>query len=110
MEDWLNLINAETEGDLMDIETNTQIKEVRDTIVILRELNADEKVKQEAYYREKRLHDEASALGCARREGLAEGLAKGLAKVEAKRESEIVANLRKIGMTEEQIKSVLKTN
>ena len=92
----------------MDIETNTQIKEVRDTIVILRELNADEKVKQEAYYREKRLHDEAS--GCARREGLAEGLAKGLAKVEAKRESEIVANLRKIGMTEEQIKSVLKTN
>lgn len=48
----------------MDIETNTQIKEVRDTIVILRELNADEKVKQEAYYREKRLHDEASALGC----------------------------------------------
>ncbi len=94
----------------MDIETNTQIKEVRDTIVILRELNADEKVKQEAYYREKRLHDEASALGCARREGLAEGLAKGLAKVEAKRESEIVANLRKIGMTEEQIKSVLKTN
>ena len=42
MEDWLNLINAETEGELMDIETNTQIKEVRDTIVILRELNADE--------------------------------------------------------------------
>lgn len=67
MEDWLNLINAETEGELMDIETNTQIKEVRDTIVILRELNADEKVKQEAYYREKRLHDEASALGHARR-------------------------------------------
>ena len=32
MEDWLNLINAETEGELMDIETNTQIKEVRDTI------------------------------------------------------------------------------
>lgn len=51
MEDWLKLINAETEGELMDIETNTQIKEVRDTIVILRELNADEKVKQEAYYR-----------------------------------------------------------
>ena len=73
MEDWLNLINAETEGELMDIETNTQIKEVRDTIVILRELNADEKVKQEAYYREKRLHDEASALGSARREGIEVG-------------------------------------
>ena len=50
MEDWLNLINAETEGELMELETTTQIKEVRDTIVILRELNADEKVRQEAYY------------------------------------------------------------
>lgn len=77
MEDWLNLINAETEGELMDIEKSTQIKEVRDAIVILRELNADEKVKQEAYYREKRLHDEATALGHARRKGEAIGLQKG---------------------------------
>ena len=36
-------------------------------IVSLRELNADDKIKQEVYYREKRLHDEASALGSARR-------------------------------------------
>ena len=77
MEDWLNLINAETEGELMELETTTQIKEVRDTIVILRELNADEKVRQEAYYREKRLHDEATALSYARREGKAEGLIEG---------------------------------
>ena len=95
MEDWLNLINAETEGELMDIETNTQIKEVRDTIVILRELNADEKVKQEAYYREKRLHDEASALGNARREGRAE------------RDAELIAKWRLKGYTEEQIKELL---
>ena len=57
----------------MDIETNIQIKEVCDTTVILRELNADEKVKQEAYYREKRLYDEASDLGSARREGIEVG-------------------------------------
>ncbi len=31
------------------------------TIVILRNLSGDEKVRQEAYYREKRLHDEATA-------------------------------------------------
>lgn len=103
MEDWLNLINAETEGELMDIENTTQIKEVRDTIVILRELNADQKVKQEAYYREKRLHDEASALGYARREGIAEGEAMGR-KEERNRLAE---NLRKMGMTEEQIKLAL---
>ena len=99
MEDWLNLINAETEGDLMAIQNTTSIPEVKDTIVMLRELSADEKVRQEAYYREKRLHDEASALGNARREGFAEGLAKGKA-ITAER-------MRKNGFTEEQIKLAL---
>lgn len=75
MEDWLNLINAETEGDLMAIQQSTTIPEVKDTIVMLRQLSADEKVRQEAYYREKRLHDEASALGHARREGMLDTLA-----------------------------------
>ena len=49
----------------MAIQQTTMIPEVKKTIVILRELNADEKVRQEAYYREKRLHDEASALNGA---------------------------------------------
>lgn len=77
MEDWLNLINAETEGDLMAIQQTTQIPEVKDTIVMLRQLSADEQVRMEAHYREKRLHDEATALGSARREGEAIGIAKG---------------------------------
>ena len=88
----------------MDIETNTQIKEVRDTIVILRELNADEKVKQEAYYREKHLHDEASALGHARREGLAEGLARGEAKGSVEERKHMLDILRKNEMSEYEIK------
>ena len=78
MEDWLNLINAETEDDLMAIQQTTQIPEVQETIVMLRQLSADEQVRQEAFYREKRLHDEASALGHARREGKAEGRAEGI--------------------------------
>lgn len=108
MEDWLNLINAETEGELMELETTTQIKEVRDTIVILRELNADEKVRQEAYYREKRLHDEATALSYARREGEAVGLKKGetigLAKGVEKERQETITKLRAMGMTDDDIK------
>lgn len=100
MEDWLNLINAETEGELMELETTTQIKEVRDTIVILRELNADEKVRQEAYYREKRLHDEVTALSYARREGEAVGLKKGVEK----ERQETIAKLRAMGMTDDDIK------
>ena len=79
MEDWLNLINAETEGDLMDIQSTTKSPEVQKTIVMLRELSADEKLHQEVYYREKRLHDEASALKGAMREGIAIGEERGIA-------------------------------
>ena len=68
------------------------------TVVMLRELSADEKVRREAYYREKRLHDEATALGHARREGIVEGVAKSKA--------EIAAKMRKQGYTEEQIKKL----
>ena len=74
MEDWLNLINAETEGDLMDIQNATQSNEVKKAIVILREMNADAQIRQEAYYREKRLCDEASALSHAWREGEETGI------------------------------------
>ena len=79
MEDWLNLINAETEGDLMDIQNTTTIPEVQRTIVMLRELSANEKVQREVYYREKQIHDEASALGTARREGIEIGRQEGIA-------------------------------
>ena len=68
------------------------------TVVMLRELSADEKVRREAYYREKRLHDEATALGHARREGIAEGVAKNKA--------EVIAKMRKQGYSEEQIKKL----
>lgn len=108
----------------MEREIRTQIK---DAIVILRELNADGKIKQEAYYREKRLHDEASALGFARREGETIGMAKGeaigmakgeaigmakgeaigMAKGEENERNRIIENLRKTGMTEEQINQII---
>ena len=99
MEDWLNLINAETEGDLMAIQQSTTIPEVQDTIVMLRHLSADQQVRQEAYYREKLLHDEASALGSARREGEEKG--------KSEESSAIAENMRKNGFTEEQIKLAL---
>ena len=83
MEDWLKLINAETEGDLMEIQQTTNIPEVQDTIVMIRHLSADEKIREEAYYREKQIHDEVSALNSAKREGMAEGIAKGKAEGEA---------------------------
>lgn len=119
MEDWLHLINAETEEDLMAIQQTTMIPEVKKTIVILRELNADEKVRQEAYYREKRLHDEASALNGARREGekigyergRAEGRAEGKAEGRDEGMNEMKNRLkerwRTQGMSEDEIRALL---
>ena len=67
----------------MAIQDTTNIPEVKDTIVMLRKLSADDKIRQEAYYRERLLHDEASALGSARREGEAKGRAEGRAEGKA---------------------------
>ena len=95
VEDWLDLINAETVGDLMAIQEETKIPEVKKTIVKLITLSGDEKVREEAYYREKQLHDEASALGYARSEGRAEERAY------------LVERMRKVGISEEQVRRVL---
>ena len=131
MEDWLHLINAETEEELMAIQQTTTIPEVKKTIVMLRHLSADEKVRQEAYYREKRMHDEDNAIIGSRREGFREGKAAGLAEGEAKGRAEgraegeakglvkgraegeqtmrtrLMEKWRAMGMTEEEILELL---
>ena len=66
-------IAPETEGDLMAIEQTTTIPEVTEAIVQLRRLSADEKARQEAWYREKQLLDEASIRDGERRQGFEEG-------------------------------------
>ena len=73
------------------------------TIFIVRNLSGDEKIRQEAYYREKRLHDEATALGHARREGIAQGRAEGRAEIR----KEMAQRMREKGMTEDEIRSIL---
>ena len=85
------------------------------TTVILREMSADEKIREEARRREKRLHDEATALNHARKEGIEEGIEKGRAEGEAIGEARgraegiasVAEAMRKKGYTEEQIKDLL---
>lgn len=110
VEDWLKLIDAETEGELMAIQNSTAIPEVKDAIVMLRNLSADEKVRREAYYREKQLHDEASALKGAKREGEEIGFARGKAEGKAETKAAVAKSMRENGFTEEQIKLVLGTD
>ena len=65
------------------------------TTVILREMSADEQIREEARHREKRLHDEATARYHVRAEGRFERDA-GLAEMWCKK-----------GYTEEQIRVLL---
>ena len=73
----------------------TGVPEIQKAVVILHEMSLDEEVREMARLREKWILDETSALRNAKRTGMKE------------KEEEIVAKLRKSGMTEEQIKKIL---
>lgn len=79
---------------------NATTNENNHVTLILRELSADEKMEYIAEMREKALHDEATAMNAAEKRGMEKGLEKGRA--------EVVEKMRESGMTEEQIKSILK--
>ena len=53
VEVWLDLINAETEGDLEMIESATNVKDIHDIIFTIRKMSADEKTRYETEMREK---------------------------------------------------------
>ena len=67
MENWLSFVNVETEDDIMLLEKNLHEEDqvLNNAIVVLKRISSDEKAKQIAELREKRLHDEATALEAA---------------------------------------------
>ena len=95
----------------MALELSTKIPEVKDVIEQVRELSADEQLRRLAFYREKRLHDEANAINGSRREGIRIGRAEGRAEGEkigrAEKEKEFVKVMRLKGYSEEQINDIL---
>lgn len=110
MELWLHLINAETEEELQMLE-QTNVQEINQAILILRELNADEKMRYFADMREKALHDEATALQHAVQEGImqgrTEGIEEGMKKGKTLEQEKTIQVLREMGMSEEQIQIFL---
>ena len=95
---WLQFINAESEEELEMIK-NTDVPIMKDAVRVIYDMSDDTRIKEIARLREKAMHDEASALGNARREGIEEGIEKGMEKV--------IDQMRKSGMTEDQIKQIL---
>ena len=93
----------------------TSVQEISQAILVLRELSADEKMRYMAEMREKALHDEATAIHAALEKGMAQGLAQGLEqgmaqgleKGKAEERQRIMENLRKFGLSEDQIQAAL---
>ena len=97
MQLWMQLINAETEGDLEMLE-QTNIKEIQEAVLILREMSADEKMKELARRRELALYDRITDLEVSRAEGRAEG--------RAEERTLIIEKMRRSGMSEEDINKI----
>lgn len=64
-------------------------------------MSADTRIREIARLKEKAMHDKASDLGNARREGKTEGIEEGMEK--------IINQMRKSGMIENQIKQIMAT-
>jgi len=73
---WLQLINAESKEEL-DMLAQTGVEPIQKAVYTLYQMSEDEKIQELAHQREISLHDEATRMGSARREGLVEGRAEG---------------------------------
>lgn len=94
---WLQFINADSEEEFEMI-SQTNVPIIQKAVRVIYDMSEDTKIKEAARMREKALHDEASALKNAKNEGIAE------------REASIIANMKALGMTEEQMKAILFGN
>ena len=87
--------------------------------MVIHQMSEDEKIQELARLREKALHDEASALGHARREGEQIGIEKGekigiekgerigIEKGKEEERANIAARLKELGLSDDMIKAAL---
>ena len=73
----------------------TDVQPIQKAVMIIHQMSDDEKIQELARLREKALHDEASALSTARKEGRDE------------REDELVKRMRENGIPEDQIQKII---
>ena len=118
---WLQFINAYSEEDFEMI-NQTDIPIMKKAVKVIYDMSEDTKIREVARLREKALHDEASALKNAKAEGISIGKAEGISigkaegisigKNEGKNEerANLIANMKALGMTDEQINQIIFYN
>ena len=89
----------------------TEVQPIQKAVMIIHQMSEEEKLQELARLREKALHDEASALSTARKEGReqgrAEGRAEGREQGRDEREDELVKRMRENGIPEDQIQKII---
>ena len=93
----MQLINAENEEEL-DMLNNTNVPAIQRAVVVIKDMSADERIREAAFQRETLLHDKATALRFARDTGYTEGMEKGIEKGIEKGRSEGIAEGIERGM------------
>ena len=125
---WLHLINAETEDDLMAAEAlaqKTNVPEIQDAIVRIRTLSADERARELAYQRELALHERATweenlreaeektreaeerAEKAEKEKAVVEREKASVEKEKALQQQKFTDELRKLGYSDERIAEIL---
>ncbi len=79
---------------------NTKVPIMQKAVQVIYDMSEDTKFKESARIREKALHDEASLLRNAEKNGIAKG--------RAEREMEIITGMKAKGMSEAQIREYLE--
>lgn len=108
---WMQFIKSETKEEL-DMLNQTGNPDIQEALVILHEMSADERVREEARMRMKTILDEntriESALRKGRSEGKAEGRAEGKTEGRSEERAMMINAMRATGLSEDQITLVLK--
>ncbi|MCL2053657.1 MAG: Rpn family recombination-promoting nuclease/putative transposase [Oscillospiraceae bacterium] len=103
---WLQLINAETEEEL-DMLEQTGVLPIQNAVRVVRDMSEDTRIREAARIREKAMHDEASAMNSARREGveqgIRQGIQQGLQQGVRQGRQQMLDKLRELGISEEII-------
>ena len=105
----------------LDMLNNTNVPAIQRAVVVIRDMSADERIREAAMQRETMLHDKATALRFARdtgytegiekgrSEGMAEGIEKGIEQGETKAKAALADRMRAKGYSEDMIRELMDT-
>ncbi len=107
----------------LDMLNNTNVPAIQRAVVVIKDMSADDRIREAAFQRETLLHDKATALRFARdtgytegiekgiekgrSEGIAEGIEKGIEQGETKAKAALADRMRAKGYSEDMIRELI---